>query len=256
MTEQIVAESAPCPSKTGRGTRKIGKKSGAISLTAPGIAAKAVQSIPIAAPATANPIPSPEAASSSPSPTSTMTPGTTTPATCAPGVNAAMSPMTENNMPELAEKLARSLVTTASRRSLTGKRPSHNDLMRVLRNQNDDLGLQLHQITMEAYKPAMDACKLYLEIYGSGSPNFYMTRNKQVAAACQMNGINDPGATRKQRLASATCYEMIHESITRCIELGLSKQETKNALNGAIEKAAEFFGLGNKKAVKARGKAK
>ena len=125
--------------------------------------------------------------------------------------------------------------------------------MRAL--QEDDLGLQLHQITMEAYKPAMDACRLYLEIYGSGSPNFYMTRNKQVAAACQMNGINDPSATRKQRLAAATCYEMIHESIMRCIELGLSKEDTKKTLNDAIEKAAAFFGLGNKKAVKARRKA-
>lgn len=54
----------------------------------------------------------------------------------------------------------------------------------------DELGLQLHQITLEAYKPAMDAMKLYLEIHGSGSPNFYMTRNKQVAAACQMSVIN------------------------------------------------------------------
>lgn len=126
--------------------------------------------------------------------------------------------------------------------------------MRAL--QGDDLGLQLHQITMEAYKPAMDACRLYLEIYGSGSPNFYMTRNKQVAAACQMNGINDPSATRKQRLAAATCYEMIHESIMRCIELGLSKEDTKKTLNEAIEKAAAFFGLGNKKAVKARAKRK
>lgn len=44
--------------------------------------------------------------------------------------------------------------------------------------------------------------KLYLEIHGSQSPNFYMTRNKQVAAACQMNGVNDPNATRKQRMAS------------------------------------------------------
>jgi hypothetical protein len=163
--------------------------------------------------------------------------------------------MTPDTMPEPVEKPARSLATIASPRSLSGKKlPSHKELMRAL--QGDDLGLQLHQITLEAYRPAMDALKLYIEIFGSSSPNLYRTKNKEVAAACQMNGINDPSATRKQRLAAATCYEMIHESIMRCLELGLDKDQTKKTLKEAVAKAAEFFGLGNKKAVKARGKKK
>lgn len=98
----------------------------------------------------------------------------------------------------------------------------------------------------------MDAMKLYLDVYGSSSPNLYRTKNKQIAAACQMSGVNDPTATRKQRLAAITCYEMIHEAVIRCLELGLDKKEAKKALNDAIEQAAEFFGLGNKKTVQAR----
>lgn len=114
------------------------------------------------------------------------------------------------------------------------------------------MALGLYQIQLEAYKPAMDACKRYLEIYGSGSPNFYRTRNMQVAAVCQMNGMNDPTATRKQRLAAATCYEMIFESIMRGLEMGLDKEQVKKMMNDAINSAGVFFGLGNKKAVKAR----
>jgi hypothetical protein len=131
---------------------------------------------------------------------------------------------------------------------------THQALASHYRQTGNELQLHLKQLSLEAYKPAMDACKLYLEIHGSQSPNFYMTRNKQVAAACQMSGINDPNATRKQQLAAITCYEFIHESIMRCIELGLGKEETKKTLNEAIEKAAEFFGLGNKKAAKRRAK--
>ncbi len=118
--------------------------------------------------------------------------------------------------------------------------------------QKDELALQLHHIRMETYKPAMDALKLYLEIYGSGSPNFYMTQNKRISAVCQMNGINDPYATRKQRIAAITCYEMIHETIMRCLELGLDKEQIKQELTNAVNKAGEFFGLGNKRAVKER----
>jgi hypothetical protein len=168
------------------------------------------------------------------------------------GANDATLPMTPDTMLELVEKPARSLATIVNPRSLSGK-PTRKDLIKTHRN--DELMLHLCQLQLETYKPAMDAMKLYLEIHGSQSPNFYMTRNKQVAAACQMNGVNDPSATRKQRIAAITCYEMIHESIMRCLELGISKEETKKMLNEAIEKAAAFFGLGNKKAVKARGKA-
>lgn len=120
----------------------------------------------------------------------------------------------------------------------------------------DELALQIYQITLETYKPAMDAIKLYLEIFGSQSPNFYMTKNKQVAAACQMNGLNDPDATRKQRLAAMTCYEMIMESIMDGLQSGLGKEQVKQMMNDAINRAAEFFNLGNKKAVAARMKAR
>ena len=142
------------------------------------------------------------------------------------------------------------------RRSLNGanKKPTQQELLRAI--QGDELALQLYQITLETYKPAMDAIKLYLEIHGSQSPNFYMTKNKQVAAACQMNGLNDPGASRKQRIAAMTCYEMLMEAIMTGIESGLDKEWVKQMMNDAINRAAEFFNLGNKKAVKAREKAK
>lgn len=124
--------------------------------------------------------------------------------------------------------------------------------MKAIRN--DELALHLHQLQLEAYKPAMDALKLYLEIFGSQSPNFYMTKNRQIAASCQMNGINDPDATRKQRIAAMACYEMLAEAIMKAIELGLDKEEVKQMMNDAINSATEFFNLGNKKAVKAREK--
>ncbi len=119
----------------------------------------------------------------------------------------------------------------------------------------NELMLQLHQIQLEAYKPVMDALKLYLEIYGSGSPNFYMTKNKQVAAACQMNGVNDPSASRKQRIAAMTCYEMLLDAIVTGLENDLDKERIKEMMNDAINRAAAFFNLGNKKAVAARNKA-
>ncbi len=143
-----------------------------------------------------------------------------------------------------------SISATKESLKVMNKKPSKKELMRAI--QGDELALGLYQIQLEAYKPAMDACKRYLEIYGSGSPNFYMTRNKQVAAVCQMNGMNDPTATRKQRLAAATCYEMIFESIMRGLEMGLDKEQVKQMMNDAINSAGDFFGLGNKKAVNAR----
>lgn len=162
--------------------------------------------------------------------------------------------MTQNIMPQQDNAHGLSQSTTGNRRSLRGanRPPTRNELMRAI--QGDELALQLHQITLEAYKPAMDAIKVYLEIFGSSSPNFYMTKNKQVAAACQMSGVNDPNATRKQRLAAATCYEMICEAIIQSLEAGLDKEQVKQTMNDAIERAAAFFGLGKKKAVKARTK--
>jgi hypothetical protein len=164
--------------------------------------------------------------------------------------------MTPCIMPK-AESAGRALsAITDSPRSLSGKNktPTRQELLAAI--QGDELALQLHHITLEAYKPAMDAIKKYLEIFGSQSPNFYMTKNKQVIAACQMQGINDPTATRKQRIAAAACYEMLLDAILRSFELGLKKEEVKKAMNDAINSAAEFFGLGNKKAVAQREKAK
>lgn len=137
----------------------------------------------------------------------------------------------------------------------TGKslsKPTQKDLMSVIRH--DELQLHIHQLQLEAYKPTMDALKLYLDIYGSGSPNFYRTKNIQVAKTCQMNGLNDPTATRKQRLAAITCYEMIYETINRSLELGLDKEQVKQLMNEAIHNAGEFFNLGNKRSVAARNK--
>lgn len=253
MTDQSIPESAQCPSKIGRATRLTGKPlAGKSVLSEPEIAVKAVQPIPIVAPETANPILLPEAGLSSLSPTLTTTQATATPATFAPGASDATS-LTTPSTTQIPEKNQKACVsTTGNRRSLVGKKPTHSDLMSVIRH--DDLQLQIHQMQLEAYKPAMDALKRYLEIFGSQSPNFYMTKNKQVAAACQMNGLNDPSASRKQRIAAMTCYEMIYETIMRCLEMGFDKEQVKQAMNDAINRAAEFFGLGNKKAVAARTK--
>lgn len=136
---------------------------------------------------------------------------------------------------------------------LSLKTATRQELMRAIHG--DELMLQLHQITLEAYKPLMNAIKHYLTIHGSQSPNFYMTKNKQVAAACQMTGINDPDASRKQRIAAMTCYEMLLEAIMTGLENNLGKDRIKAMMNDAINSAAEFFNLGNKKMVKAREKA-
>lgn len=125
----------------------------------------------------------------------------------------------------------------------------------MLSLKNDELMLHIHQLGLESYKPAMNAMKLYLSVYGSSSPNLYRTKNIQIAAACQMNGINDPDATRKQRLCALTCYELIYEAVYRSLEMGLDKDDAKQMVNNAVERAAEFFGLGNKRMVSARNKA-
>lgn len=153
------------------------------------------------------------------------------------------------------EKPSPSKSISVNRRSLSGqKKPTKNNLMLAIKQ--DELMLHLHQLGLESYKPCMDAIKLYLSVHGSSSPNLYMTKNKQIAAACQMNGINDPDATRKQRLCALTCYELIYEAVMSAMQLGLEKEDAKKMLNDAIDRAAEFFGLGNKKSVAKRAKAK
>ncbi len=257
MTIESIPESAPCRSKTGRATRLTGKKSADLSaLSGPETAAKGVPLIPTAAPEMANPIPLPEAGLYLPSHTLITIPPTVPPTISEPGASAVMSPMTPSITPTTPGDPGNSLVTTDSQRSLNGanKKPTRKELLRAIHG--DELALQIYQITLETYKPAMDAIKLYLEIFGSQSPNFYMTKNKQVAAACQMNGLNDPDATRKQRLAAMTCYEMIMESIMDGLQSGLGKEQVKQMMNDAINRAAEFFNLGNKKAVAARMKSR
>lgn len=255
MTDLSIPESAPCQSKTGRVIPKTGKPLAKRSAKERAIVAKAAPPIPIAAPAIESRTPLPEVESFSPSPTSTTNQGTANPIIYGPGVNVVTPPMTQNTMPTTPVNPGTSLAITDNRRSLNGvhKKPTRQELLRAI--QGDELALRQHAILLEAYKPTMDAIKLYLEIHGSQSPNFYMTKNKQVAAACQMNGLNDPGATRKQRIAAMTCYEMLMEAIMAGIESGLDKERIKEMMNDAINKAAEFFGLGNKQAVKARVKA-
>lgn len=216
------------------------------------IAVKEAPPIPTVVPEMANHILLPEAELSSLSPTSITILPIVTPTISVLGVSDATLPMMPNIMQTPEENQEASESTTGNRRSLVGKKPTHRELMNVIRH--DELLLQIHQMQLEAYKPAMDALKRYLEIFGSQSPNFYMTKNKQVAAACQMNGLNDPSASRKQRIAAMTCYEMIYETIMRCLEMGFDKEQVKQAMNDAINRAAEFFGLGNKKAVAARAK--
>jgi hypothetical protein len=256
MTEQSIPESSPCRSKTGRAIRRTGKKSaGPSALNGPGIAVKAVPPIQTAAPEMANHIPSPEAGLSLPSPTLTTIPPTANPTICGLGVSDATCAMTPNTTPAADSAPSNSLATISNRRSLNGanKKPTRQELLRAI--QGDELALQQHSILLETYKPTMDAIKLYLEIHGSQSPNFYMTKNKQVSAACQMNGLNDPCATRKQRIAAMTCYELLMEAIMAGIESGLGKEQVKQMMNDAINRGAEFFNLGNKKAVAARMKA-
>lgn len=161
----------------------------------------------------------------------------------------------QNTMQTQDAKPEASKSITVKRHSLSGQKPAaKRDLLLALKQ--DELMLHIHQLGLEAYKPAMDALKLYLEVYGSGSPNLYMTKNKQIAAACQMSGINDPSATRKQRLCALTCYELIYEAVMNALQMGLEKEDAKKMLNDAIDRAAKFFGLGNKKTVAKRAKAK
>lgn len=231
MTEQSIAESAPCPSKTGRGIPPTGEKSAAPSSTGPAIVAKVAPPIPIVAPATANLTPSPAASSCSPSPTLTTRPKTARRKTSAPGASDAMSPMIENTIPELEEKPAHSPATTGSRRCSNGA---------------------IELLRLDAYKPAMDALKAYLVIHGSSSPNLYRTRNKQVLAACQIASASD--ATPRQILAVATCYQKMEEAILFGLEHQLDKEDIKRLINEAIESAAHFFGLGNKASQKQKGR--
>jgi hypothetical protein len=135
MSSESIQEDGTCRSKTGHVTRKTGKKSANLSENGPEIVVKAVPLILTAAPEIKNSTPLPGVGLSLPSPTLTTNPATVTPTTCGHGVSDATPPMTPSTMPIPAENPAVSVNTTDNRRSLVGKtkKPTHGDLMRVIR---------------------------------------------------------------------------------------------------------------------------
>lgn len=260
MTESIIPENAPCQSKIGHGTRKTGKTSVDPFVNAPEIAVKEVPLIPTAALKTMNPIPLPEVALSLPSPTLTTTPDTVTPTISDHGASDAIPPMTPSTTPKPATADLVLSATTDSPRSLTGKTPKQSakrsqELRKVLRN--DETQTTLYQIQLENYKPFTSRIQASIDIWGSSakfSGGEYAVRAKQIAAACQVSGLNDPNATPAQRLAVATALHKGTETYDRAFEQGLDKTEWKSQFKKILDQSAEFFGLGNKKAVAARNK--
>lgn len=257
MTDMSVPESAPCRSKTGRATRKTGKKSAALSSNAPATAAKAAPPIPTAAPATANPIPSPAAASSSPSPTSTTSPNTMTPATSAPGANDATLPMTPNTTSEPESAALVLSATTDSPPCLNGKKPNKALLRRKqfqMEIRNDETKASLYQVRLATYKPFTDRVSQSVEVWGSsrGARGEFETRAVQIGAYCQTQGLNDPNATLKQLVAQAAC--LLKGTEVYDIHLGdpNGKPECKKDLAKTFEQTSAFFGLGTKAMLKNR----
>lgn len=129
------------------------------------------------------------------------------------------------------------------------KKFTRKKLVRALSGRPEDLFLV--QITAESYRPAMDSTKLAIEVYGNKSKfPLYGVLNRQVAAKCQMNGINDPEATRRQRIAALTMLEDISEVHISSIESNLTKEEMEVLRNERLTKTALFHGLGAKKDLK------
>lgn len=257
MTIESIPENAPCPLKTGRVTRKTGKRLAAPSANAPAIAAKAVPPIPTAALATANPIPLPEVASSLPSPTSTMNPETANPTTSAPGVSDATPPMTPSTMPEPESAALALSATTDSPPCLNGKKPNKALLRRKqfqMEIRNDETKASLYQVRLATYKPYLDRVDHSVEVWGSsrGRKGEFETRTTQIAAYCQTQGLNDPNATPKQLVAQAAC--LLKGTEVYDIHLGdpNGKPECKKHLAKTFEETSAFFGLGTKAMIKAR----
>lgn len=133
------------------------------------------------------------------------------------------------------------------------KKFTRKQLVRSLSNKPEDLFLC--QLAVESYRPAMDSTKIVIEVYGNKSKfPLYASLNKQVAAKCQMNGINDPNATRRQRIAAITMFEDISESHISSIENHLTKEEMEALRNDRLTRTALFHGLGAKKDLKRRSK--
>jgi hypothetical protein len=188
-----------------------------------------------------------------------MNPETANPTTSVACASDATLPMTLNTMPKTESAALALSATTDSPLCLNGKKRNKSaerrkELMEKLRH--DETQMTLYTIQLDSYKPGMDALRLLLEIFGSSSPNLYLSKNKQIAAICQVNGLNDPSASNWQRIAITACLEKLRIEILRGIELNYDYERIKRQVNDELTRIGDFFGLGNKKAVKARGKAK
>jgi hypothetical protein len=156
--------------------------------------------------------------------------------------------MTPHTTPESEEKPDHSLATTGNPACLHGKKTAltRRQLKKQLSNKPEDLFLL--QVTAETYRPAMGSIKAVVEVYGSSAkPSLYVALNKQVAAKCQMNGINDPSANRRQRIAALTMYEDIYEVHTDTLEGKISRERMNEIRNERLTRTALFHGLGTKK---------
>jgi len=234
MSSESIQESAPCLSKTGRVIRKTGKLLAKRSAKERVIAAKAVPPIPTVAPGMANPIPLPAAELCLPSPTLTTNPETVTPIISGPCVSDAIPLMTPSTMSELENAALVLSATTANPPCLNGKKRNKSadrsrELQRVLRQ--DATQVPMYQIQLEHYKPFTDKVKIGIEIWGSSAKcdgGEYAVRAKQIAATCQMTGLNDPYATPDKRLAAATSLWKGKETFDRAFEQQSSKDEWKD----------------------------
>lgn len=262
MSSESIAddEGKPCPSKTGAATRRTGKKSVGKSENGPETDVKESRNIPTAGPKTGSHTPLPEVALSLPSPILTMSQATAIPETSVVYASDAISPMTPNIMQEPEKDELVLSATTANPRSLNGKNKSakrSKELQRVLRN--DESQMTLYQIQLEQWKPFNDRVKASVEIWGSSAKckgGEHTVRAKQIAAAAQASGLNDPYASPGQRLMMATALYKGQETYDFAFQHGLDKTEWKNQWRETLRSVAEFFGLGNKKAVAARNKRK
>lgn len=252
------SEITPCRSKTGRATRKTGKRSDDPSESEPVIAVKEAPLIQTATLETESHTPLPEVALSSLSPTLTTILDTVTPTTYEPGVSDAILPTIPNTMQKPDNDDLALSGTISNPHCSSGKKISKSadrsrELQRVLKK--DEAQLTLYQIQLEHWKPFTDRVKASIEIWGSSATvGEYAVRAKQIAAACQVSGLNDPYATPGQRLAIATALLKGKETYDQAFQQGLDKTEWKDMFRKVVNGSAEFFGLGKKTGNKNRSK--
>lgn len=99
---------------------------------------------------------------------------------------------------------------------------------------------------IESFREAMDSVKKYLERFDTSSPNLYVTRNKQILAACQMTSVMDYSSSLMQRVAYAACMVRVATTMNDGLESGLEKEEIKIKISKVIEETAGMFGLHKK----------